>query len=541
MGVFFAAVPLSDANAFLSPSLPSLNLNAGNLLEELERVLTTVDRVTMEARSDALEERLRTTFKTLPQDKKGHLEPAAVRYLLHRYFVDRHGWYVLGFDTQGEAWNSSTPFEALSEHIDSDTQGAFEDRLDARGLSLHEVALLAVTLESFVHSETLARLHSAYRVLGLENREVAAKETEVVNVLETYMLMYVLGLNHTSLTRWQLKYHLNQIEELYPTWNETRKWIRSVREEVVSSMPEARGSFDATVKSVEAIGDKYGRWQHQECMDLKDSLLKLENNGKGRVPLAKFYEAALNGMWQFSENKGYLRQLGSLDETDPNRPSVIVANYVNSPANCVAASKFYYVCCINECESLTAHLERHIPAAQALPSQIIEVVEKLPSSTVDAPRKLPQALVARLYEIAAIHGGHIPFHARLFNQWLHHAYPTECPYPHMSGTSKPVFPEKFMEETGEDFHVDQATMKWHVEQYKQQEDDSSFDEQMPWSSEEEFFISRPGGVERPGAGFAFIRATVFMLIAGTMFVTLMRMISSASKTVHVVPHEKMFV
>merc|ERR550537_644654 len=28
----------------------------------------------------------------------------------------------------------------------------------------------------------------------------------------------------------------------------------------------------------------------------------------------------------------------------------------------------------------------------------------------------------------------IPLHGRLFAQWLHYAFPHECPYPHMSGT-----------------------------------------------------------------------------------------------------------
>ena len=41
--------------------------------------------------------------------------------------------------------------------------------------------------------------------------------------------------------------------------------------------------------------------------------------------------------------------------------------------------------------------------------------------------------MARLDEIASLHAGPVPLHSRLFRQWMHHAYPRECPYPHEAG------------------------------------------------------------------------------------------------------------
>merc|ERR1719464_28011 len=318
------------------------------------------------------------------------------------------------------------------------------------------------------------------------------KESEAVHALETYMLMYVLGLNHSTVTTGEVNAQWKDIEEMYPTWNETQKWIHEVRTEVVSPFPESRTSFETMIRVVEEIGDRYGRWQDQECLGLKDTLLKYEQGSTGRVPLATFYEAALNGQWQFSESKSYLRQLGSLDETDELRPAVIIANYVNSPTNCVASSKFYSVCCINECEALLGHLERTVTAPAATPGRIAEVIQQLPSATVEAPRVLPKPLLDRLDEIASHHGGHVPFHARLFNQWLHHAYPRECPYPHMSGTSKPIAPDRWMEETGEHVEADEETMRWHVEEASRvgARSTDEFENELPWSSEEELFISQ---------------------------------------------------
>lgn len=533
-----------QGNAFLGRELPHLNLNAGDLLGELDRVLGSVHRADTESRATKLEEKMRSTFQALPRDASDRLEPAAVRYLLHRFFVDRHGWYVLGFDTEGEAWNSSSPTAVLGAHVSEDTQSVFEDRLGSQGLSLHEVSLLAATLESFVHLETTQRLHGAYRVLGLSREEEHPREHDAVLALDAYMLMYVLGLNHSSVTTEEVNAQWKDIEEIYPTWNETKKWIHEVRKEVVSVRPESRNTFETMIRVVEEIGDRYGRWQDQECLQLKDSLLKLEERGTGRVPLATFYEAALNGQWQFSESKAYLRQLGSLDEADDGRPTVVIPNYVNSPTNCVASSKFYSVCCINECESLLGHLERTLTAPKATPTRIVEVIEMLPSATVDAPRKLPNKLVTRLEEIAAHHGGHVPFHARLFNQWLHHAYPRECPYPHLSGTSKPISPERWMEQTGENVEADADTMRWHVEEGKKVRQPDEFLDELPWSAEEEFFISHVS-VEPPSTGVSAAkmvhRGLAFVAMLSAAVVTFLRLLSTAKDGMAAGPPSKVYV
>merc|ERR1740121_3223966 len=81
--------------------------------------------------------------------------------------------------------------------------------------------------------------------------------------------------------------------------------------------------------------------------------------------------------------------------------------------------------------------------------RIAELVANLPSESVSAPRELPAQLLARLGEIAAHHGGEVPLHGRLFAQWMHHAYPLECMYPHESGTALPQTAEEWMERTGE--------------------------------------------------------------------------------------------
>merc|ERR1719310_1687163 len=86
-------------------------------------------------------------------------------------------------------------------------------------------------------------------------------------------------------------------------------------------------------------------------------------------------------------------------------------------------------------------------------AQITQAIEEgimmspLLSSTAPVePRNLSAPLRARLEEVAKHHNDMIPLHGRLFAQWLHYAFPQECPYPHMSGTvskrTGPLLPEE---------------------------------------------------------------------------------------------------
>merc|ERR1719356_725964 len=70
-------------------------------------------------------------------------------------------------------------------------------------------------------------------------------------------------------------------------------------------------------------------------------------------------------------------------------------------------------------------------APTATPERLLEVISNMSSSTVDAPRPLPRVLKQRLHSIAATAGGQVALHGRLFLQWLHFAFPYECPFPNL--------------------------------------------------------------------------------------------------------------
>jgi len=489
-----------------------------DILEDVERALGSGLRGAAESRAAQLEDAMRPIFASLPKAEDGRLPWTGVRYLLHRVFVERHAWQVHGIADNGEGWSSASPSQAFVEHAGDEAVQIFEKRLSSQGLTLHEAAVFAATLEGLVHEEVVERLHAAYHLVGSSMHEDAADEDEIELVLDVYMLMYVRNLDHAEVTEDQI---LELLENYRPSnWNATKQWMRKVRKEVVSADPDARGAFGTTVRAVEEAMDRYGRWQNYECDAMKTDLLKIERGGSGRVPLQDFYRAALNGQHLFTEAKEYLRELGALDESIPSRPSVIIANYVNAPSNCLAGSRFYSVCCLNECEALLKPLEEHIGAPAATAGRIVELVEQLASPTVVAPRKLPALLVARLEEIAAHHSGRVPLHGRLFAQWMHHAYPRECPFPHLSGTTTPMRGREWSKKTGEHFLANASTMEQHIEECSWGEQASDvFDDAAPamhWSSEEELQIHMPS---QKSSKRSFGRMRGFMLLAAASSMT----------------------
>jgi hypothetical protein len=306
------------------------------------------------------------------------------------------------------------------------------------------------------------------------------------------MMLFVLSLDYAVVSKEDFELNAKDILEIYPTWPDTEVFVAEVRNSVLADVESSeRTSWNSTLKVLEEVGERYGRWQNKECHDLKRTLMTMEKAGTGRVPLETFYaDAFSNASWQFMESVPYLRQLGALDESDPERVSVVIPNYVNAESNCVASSKFYSVCCINECEALLGSLERHTGSPDAAPALILQLVAGLPSDTVEAPRQLSATLTNRLYDIASHHGGSVPLHGRLFAQWLHHAYPRECPYPHLSGTTNPLLAEQYVAQTGFEAEATHEEIREIIDKSKKLGAASKETEELPWSAEEELFVHR---------------------------------------------------
>merc|ERR1719387_1760329 len=380
-----------DANAFLKTKSA---LREARISEEdvqttlLAEVEGTFGEGSASSRVKQMEAMLSPIYAALPKNSQGYLGHSTVRYALHRLFVQRHGWFIKGLDAAGGHRNSTASAGLLKAQVPAYIQDLFEQRLGGRGFGLHELAVLAATIEHLVHNEAIGRLGKAFKVHNfLPTSFMSVSEAE--EVLDTYMTSYILGEDLSNLTLQDVEETKAEMHEVYMHWNETKDFVRSTRRQVTmkegNAEQKATGELDFSLvaRVAERVGEQFGSFQDQECRQMKASLVKIEEQSTGRVLLSDFYKPGMDGQWQFQDSVPYLRQLGALDEADPNNPRVIIANYISSPTNCIASSSFYSVCCKDECEDLLGHIE-------------------------------------------AGHGGRIPLHGRLFSQWMHHAFPREC-------------------------------------------------------------------------------------------------------------------
>merc|ERR1719401_2769209 len=245
-----------------------------------------------------------------------------------------------------------------------------------------------------------------------------------------------------------------EMPDVFAGWNATREFVRSIRQQVTLTEQQKSGGLDFSLvaRVADEVGQRFGSFQDHECRQIKASMVAQEEGRTGRVRLSDFWKPALDnpdGSWHSSETLSYLRTLGVLDETDARMPRVMIANYISSTSNCIASSSYYSVCCMDECEGLLGDIERQIAAPEATPERIAAFVATMSSSSMAGPSVLSRALLSRLDEIANSHGGMVQLHGRLFAQWMHHTFPRECPFPHVSGTTNPQTPDEWLSNTGE--------------------------------------------------------------------------------------------
>lgn len=479
-------------------------------------------------RMQEIQSQLAPMYTALPKNEHGKLSHSTVRYALHRIFVQRHGWFVKGLHgTIGSnRSNLTSTVGLLKEQAPAYVQDLFEQRLNGSGFGVHEMSVLAATIEHLVHNEAIKRLGDVFRLQNLAPTDVLTAK-KVDRVLDMYMAAYILGESLNNVTSEQADDLMREIPYLVAAWKDTQEFVRSIRKKITESdstaVQKATGKLDFAIiaRMAVRIGEQFGIFQDQKCRQMKESLLGLEDKMPGRVRLPSFWKSALDGEWQFQESKGYLKQNGALDDSNPQNPRVIIPNYMSSTSNCLSSSSFYSVCCHDECEELMHHLEEEIAAPEAPPERVSELVSKMSSSTVKAPRTLSQDLILKLNQIAIQHGGTVQLHGRLFSQWMHHAFPRDCPYPHLSGTTNPLTPDEWFAATGDEGVASHEEIK-HAIDHGENNPDGFEDDPLPWVHEEELLFHRPASKPNPftaifrnGMMFAGLVAFAFSVLRFT--------------------------
>merc|ERR1719387_1561115 len=191
-----------DGNAFLKTKSA---LREARMSEEdvqtslLAEVEGTFGEGSASSRIKQMEAALGPIYAALPKNSQGYLGHSTVRYALHRLFIQRHGWAIKGLDTAGGHRNSTSSAGLLKEQVPAYIQDLFEQRLGSRGFGLHELGVLAATVEHLVHSETAKRLGDAFKVHGFLPTATMS-EQDADGLLDTYMTSYILGEDLSNMT-----------------------------------------------------------------------------------------------------------------------------------------------------------------------------------------------------------------------------------------------------------------------------------------------------------------------------------------------------
>merc|ERR1719460_1038482 len=97
----------------------------------------------------------------------------------------------------------------------------------------------------------------------------------------------------------------------------------------------------------------------------------------------------------------------------------------------------------------------------------------------DDPPKIEGTLTSQLEQIAKAHGGKVPIHGRLFAQWLHYAFPRECPFPHKSGIAQSLSLAEF----GDGYMVTKEQAQEHAQGIPAEELAETSREEVQWMSQ----------------------------------------------------------
>lgn len=437
-------------------------LQAGLVVESDAKALLSAELLALGASSDSAAHRdleqtrdaLSTMYSSLPKNAEGRLTHQAVRYALHRHFARRHGWFIRGLEPSNDTWHTTSDPDATSEDgvkewVPSYLQDILEKRLGQQGTDLDQLTVLAAALEDLVRKEAKGRLESTFAMYEYSTDRALSRE-ETDELILTYYAAFINWGMLQAKSREQALAETKDIITDYPAWSQSEQWLKDLKSKYLVASSDGKYDFQKILRLVDKLDEEYNQLNDRDCSDLKESLGKMQGKKAGRVRLSAFYNKGSYRHWDFNDKKEYLSALGVLDETDAMHPSIIITNYLLSRPNCLDSSHLFAICCRNECEDLMGSLESQVRGAVAEPDTLAQLVSALPSASLAANRELSADLLDRLHEIARLHGGQVPLHGRLFAQWMHHAYPLECPFPHELGAVNPLTRGEWMKESGQE-------------------------------------------------------------------------------------------
>lgn len=476
------------------------------------------------------------TYQALPKNSMGRLSPRAVRHAVHNYFAKEHGWLIQGLEPHGHQQEVKDvhAVSILQDKAPALVEALLEAKRVDHSLSLEDVVAMTAALEKLIVDESISLLESSYTL----NRVSTAEEIDehaLHEVLTSYLLLFEMGVrgNHTDIARHQaIKAKVAAAGGSWPTLVEFEQDAVSNfdykrKDRTNPFIPSARFSFEASAQIVEGLTHGYGKWQNTECRQMKDELMSLDPEGSGRVPLSAFYSQPETADYQFTESIDYLREIGALDEAEGHAPHVRIANYMAGPSNCIASSSYYSICCLSDCDALMSDLEGHVRGPTAAPETLLGLASNLTSTSIDTPRVISDDLRAKLHRVADRHGGEVPLHGRLFAQWMHFAFPSECPFPHITDSVTVLTPSHWTDGRKASAPADERQR--HIEAGTKMTSPAAMPT-LEWSDDEVLPLLEPQKQGRSALGGAMrvMMQMALLMVLGRIIVSGMRTAANAA-------------
>jgi len=434
-----------------------------------------------------VEEALLPIWRSSPKNEAGRVQQRTLRYMAHRHFTKTFSMWVRGLEHSSSAISDWRSADVLSQQVPKYVESVLASRHAAEhGFDLRDAALMVAALERMVFDAESHMLDDVYR-RHMRPTDEGLGRSALVAIVEEYLLRWILA-EHVGSSQGRITSR-EITGRAFPNWREVADMaageIRAL--DFRKKRMSQHYTFDDAHEIVGGIVHRFGSFWESECTSMRDQLVAMDAHGTGRVPLAKFYGSGLDVDWRFAESEAYLRDLGALDETSAWRgKQVIIANYIQAASNCIVSTPHYLLCCANGCESLLGEVEAGVGRPLGTPDEILRLVGNMtsPNDGDEGAPHISASVGRQLGEIAAAHGGQVPIHGRLFAQWLHYAFPRECPFPHKVGAVSARTPTEF----GQGYMATAGDMQDHASlaDAPQEPVDKEDDQWMSqWSSEEE--------------------------------------------------------
>lgn len=419
-------------------------------LEEIfEAVLGVGAKEKYRERMEFVEDTLGPTFQALPKNKYGRIAPRAVRYLMHRYFNKVHSWTIEGLRGNIEGLDGLQPEAAvkgntvgiLTDTVPAVVEAALEAKQGGHGLSLTDIIAFVVALEKLITDESARLLADTYEMNGMSSL-LGLTSAQLEDIIVSYASHFSVD-GKINVTGVKLKQDWEKFREGNPMLLEDTEMAHDAVLNFEYSTRATRNpfllseySFEKTAEALTFIGNLWGRSMDKQCQQMRSILEKMDPDGTGRVPVDLLRKQKQVSTFTFTETDEDLREAGALDESVPGQKMVRIANYMMSPSNCGEYSSYYSVCCPDRCSDIIEQIEGKFlsPMVDSLP--LLYAVGNLSSLGDDLEGPLSplfgpngKELQERISVIAGKNGGQVPLHGSMFAQWLHYAFPLDCPHP----------------------------------------------------------------------------------------------------------------